>query len=154
MLQTGVSHGTGKHIESVSKDDLAVYDLGNFILVLMDFIVIGLIKLSILALYYRAVSSMILRRFIATTAVPIIAWVFAMKIVWLAFICRPLEADALILPAACAKGITEGFLYFSGTSNLVLVIWAFVLPLPTIVKLRVPTKKKIALGCLFSIGAT
>ncbi|KAL4970213.1 uncharacterized protein BDV14DRAFT_194917 [Aspergillus stella-maris] len=76
-----------------------------------------------------------------------------MEIVWLAFICKPLEADELMLPAACAKGITEGFLYFSGISNLVLDLWVFVLPLPTIVKLRVPTRKKIALGCLFSIGA-
>ncbi|KAL4943157.1 hypothetical protein BDV06DRAFT_221496 [Aspergillus oleicola] len=152
-LTAGPSHGMGRHIEAVSRDDLTVFELGNFIFAVVYIITVSTTKLSVLALYYRAFPSVTLQRVVISTAVLIIAWMIAMEIAWISF-CKPVEAYwRRELDGTCVDAATyEKFFYFSGGSNLVLDVWVFILPLSNIVRLRVSTRKKIGLGCLFSIG--
>lgn len=76
-------------------------------------------------------------------------WIIAMEIT-LGLACRPIAAWWGAAEGNClSKG---GFTLFTNISNLLLDLWIFSMPIPTILRLQGLRDRKLSLVLLFSVG--
>ena len=108
------------------------------------------IKLSILALYYRIFIYETFQKIVVAVATFVVLWLITIEIpVFL--ICRPLQAFwNPRLSGNCLDA--TAMIYYITTSNLVTDLVLFILPVPVIIRLHTPMRKKVALCIVFSIG--
>ncbi|RHZ67293.1 hypothetical protein CDV55_107696 [Aspergillus turcosus] len=146
----GPPYGFGRHVAALTDQQLETFMLGNYIFSHFYNAAIASTKLAVLALYYRIFVTHQFRIVVLTTAVFVILWLMTMEIV-LGLQCRPIQRFwNSSVPGTCFNLVA--FSYFTNITNLVTDVWIFVLPLPVIAKLHMSRNRKIALGCLFSIG--
>lgn len=109
-----------------------------------------MIKLSILAFYYRVFITPAFRRVVLATIAFITLWVLTITIV-LALECRPIAKFwNPLVPGKCFNLVA--FSYFTNISNLVTDIWIFLLPIPVIWRLHISNNQKLGLCGVFLIG--
>ncbi|KAF2121292.1 hypothetical protein BDV96DRAFT_667935 [Lophiotrema nucula] len=146
----GPPHGMGRHVITVSKEDLTTFRKGDYVFSHFYDIALTSVKLSILALYYRVFVVPIFRNVVLFTAAVVVAWGIGITVA-LALVCRPIAAfwDADVI-GACLN--LETFTYFTNISNLITDVWIFLMPVPTIWHLQLQTRKKLLLCLIFSIG--
>lgn len=109
---------------------------------------IGTTKISVLTLFYRIFETPLLRKIIVGTAILVAAWLIGIELA--AFlICRPIRAwwtDR----SNC--GNLEALIVFVTCSNIILDLWIFSLPLPTLLRLQALKDRRLSLCFLFSFG--
>lgn len=172
LLSAGPPHGFGKHIDQVSAQDFETFEVvlrststatrllyradpyryrqGNYIFSHFYNVTLGMIKLSILAFYYRVFITPAFRRVVLATIAFITLWVLTITIV-LALECRPIAKFwNPLVPGKCFNLVA--FSYFTNISNLVTDIWIFLLPIPVIWRLHISNNQKLGLCGVFLIG--
>lgn len=123
---------------------------GNYIFSHFYNVTLGMIKLSILAFYYRIFVTSVFRRIVLATIVFIALWILTITIV-LALQCRPVERFwNPAVPGTCFNLVA--FSYFTNITNLVTDVWIFLLPVPLIMRLNISNGKKLGLCGVFMIG--
>ncbi|KAH7029352.1 uncharacterized protein B0I36DRAFT_423020 [Microdochium trichocladiopsis] len=148
-LLLGAPHGLGRHIEAVTPDDMAMFLKGDYIFSHFYDVAIATTKLAILALYHRIFAITMFRRLTIWTAAVVLVWLLGMEVT-LGFGCRPIKAWWGAAEGACVNKVA--FTYATNIVNIVLDVWIFLMPIPTIFKLRTGQHKKISLAFLFSVG--
>ncbi|KAF2179019.1 hypothetical protein K469DRAFT_731295 [Zopfia rhizophila CBS 207.26] len=149
-LGYGPPHGMGRHINTVSPEDVTIFRKGDYVFSHFYDIALASVKLGILAFYYRVFVVPLFRKVVLTTAAFVLAWGIGITVA-LALVCRPIEAfwDSNV-KGECLDLVT--FTYFTNISNLATDIWIFLMPVPVIWHLQLQTKKKLLLCFIFSIG--
>ncbi|RDW81590.1 uncharacterized protein DSM5745_05147 [Aspergillus mulundensis] len=144
-------YGLGRPIETVSAEDRKHMLKYGYVATAIYIIATASTKLSVLSLYHRAFPSIKFQRMCLATAVIVIMWLLG-SLLLQALICRPIrKLWEPTTPGRCADTMVQN--YFYTVSILALDLWIFALPLPLILRMRmITTRKKIGLGCLFSIG--
>ncbi|CAN8097301.1 unnamed protein product [Discula destructiva] len=109
-------------------------------------------KLSVLALYHRIFVSPGTPHFrivVLATAVFVAAWLVVLELI-LGLECRPVQAWWGGAAGVCADLVAIG--YFTNITNLVLDMWIFAIPLPTLLGMHASRSKRLGLCFLFSVG--
>ncbi|KUI69725.1 hypothetical protein VM1G_04787 [Cytospora mali] len=147
ILCISTKYGAGRHINVVTDARTLI------ILILCDenIYVFGilLIKFSILLLYHRIIPGKTFRNFLITTALLVTAWALA-AFFTNTFTCYPVEAqwDRTI------KGTCRNYGTISlgiGIANVIIDFILLGIPLPTLWKLQMSTRRKVLL--FFALGA-
>ncbi|KAL4994101.1 hypothetical protein BDV10DRAFT_189375 [Aspergillus recurvatus] len=107
-------------------------------------------RLSVLALYHRAVPSTVFRKLNGAAAVLVTMWLVGVE-VSLCLLCRPLQKFWVpTTPGVCSNTLAQA--YIVSTLGLALDLSILLLPLPLVTEMRISRRQKILLGCLFSVG--
>jgi predicted membrane protein len=145
----GPPYGLGRHIQAVSREDLNMFLLGDYVFSHFYDVAIASTKLSVLALYHRVFATKKIRILTNTTAAIVVLWLVAMEIV-LGIGCRPIEGWWTGIDAQCVNKVN--FTYSTNSINLILDLWIFLMPIPIILGLQTSTYKRLSLCFLFSVG--
>ncbi|ORY08593.1 hypothetical protein BCR34DRAFT_569681 [Clohesyomyces aquaticus] len=112
------------------------------------------IKISILHLYLTIFDLVTLTRRLCWAIIVIVVVCHLGVIVESLLVCRPISyLWNIVYPGAkgkCVGGKMASFI--PGLVGLLLDCVVFVLPLPVLWKLRMPTRKKIATSCVFGVA--
>lgn len=113
---------------------------------------LGLAKTSILLIFRRISSEkrMHLAIYIVGVAVFIYSVVTACLLI---FPCRPFARawDATITTGSC---INRPAVYVAtAVSNIVTDVFILIIPIPMVIKLKIPLQQKLGLGCMFAVGS-
>lgn len=134
----------------IARTDCGVNIKGNYIFSHFYNITLGMVKLSILAFYYRIFIIPLFRRIVLATITFIGLWVLTITVV-LALQCRPIRKFwNPAVPGTCFDLVA--FSYFTNITNLVTDVWIFLLPVPLIIRLHISTSRKIGLCGVFMVG--
>ena len=140
----------GRHVIYVSEFDRMMVRKGDFVFSNFYDLALVFVKLSILAFYWRVFVHPLFRKIICATAAFVVAWGIGITVT-LFLVCRPLQAYwDYTVNAKCFNIVP--FVYFTNISNLITDIWIFLMPVPMIWHLQLPTKKKLLLSLIFCIG--
>ena len=108
-------------------------------------------KLSVLALLWRIFETPGFRKVVIATAVLVTAWMITLEVVSFCT-CRPLSL-AWTDPNDHDRCIYQTkWSWFVSISNIVLDVWIFSLPIPTILSLQALKERRKVLLFLFSFG--
>ncbi|KAF2751119.1 hypothetical protein M011DRAFT_473633 [Sporormia fimetaria CBS 119925] len=119
----------------------------------MYYVLIFSIKVSILFLYLRfAANQTFARSCIATIHVLTVFTIISILICLLQ--CLPLRKMWDVTSTIQGHCInTTAFFYFTSSFNILTDIWILVLPIPTLLRIQRPTREKLGLLIVFSLGA-
>ncbi|KUI54152.1 hypothetical protein VP1G_01616 [Cytospora mali] len=147
ILCISTKYGTGRHANVVT-------DVRTLIILILcdeNIYAVGIlvIKYSILLLYHRIIPGKTFRKFLITTALVVTAWALA-AFFSNTFTCYPVEAQwESSIKGTCSNYGTISF--GIGIANVVIDFILLGLPLPTLWKLRMSTRRKVLL--FFTLGA-
>ncbi|KAF2640929.1 hypothetical protein P280DRAFT_399564 [Massarina eburnea CBS 473.64] len=149
-LGYGPPHGMGRHVIAVDPHDLMMVRKGDYVFSHFYDIALVMVKLGILAFYFRVFAVPLFRKFVVATAAFVIAWGIGITVT-LALACQPIEAfwDSDV-KGKCLNLVN--FTYFTNITNLITDIWIFLMPVPVIWHLQLQMKKKLLLSFIFSVG--
>ncbi|KAI1326235.1 hypothetical protein F5Y16DRAFT_236131 [Xylariaceae sp. FL0255] len=156
-IATGVSqcvntrHGLGAHIWDLKGPEAVVAYLKNFYVNIV-FYNTGLmfVKLTFLTQYYRVIVLKKFRIICVIAMVLIGTWSFSQVLVSI-FFCKPIAGfwDSS-LNAKCIPDLPEW--YTNAAGNIFSDVFIFILPMPVLAHLNLPTAQKIPLLGIFSLG--
>ncbi|MCJ1423105.1 hypothetical protein MMC29_000986 [Sticta canariensis] len=140
--------------EHKGKEVITLGILGIFVLASAVIYVpcLGLAKTSILLIFRRISSEKRMRFAIYIVGAFVISYSLA-TIVLLIFPCRPFARawDATITSGSC---INRPAVYVTtAVSNIVTDLFILVIPIPMVVRLKIPLQQKFGLGCMFAVGS-
>ncbi|CAH0003447.1 unnamed protein product [Clonostachys byssicola] len=155
-----VSRGVGQHVWVASPEGTYAWAIGLFIGEICYTLTLLLVKLAILAFYWRSFSikrsvKMIIWVLVATTS----GWAFSLLV---ATFCQCLPTRAFwerfnpynpLPPSEYHCGV-DSLPFFIGNAipNIVTDIVMIILPIPYIWSLQLPVQQKLALGGVFVVG--
>ncbi|KAL4962062.1 uncharacterized protein BDV14DRAFT_203216 [Aspergillus stella-maris] len=150
MIIEAPKYSVGRHIEAMPPEHYEPYRLIGYVFTQLSQIALALTKLAVLALYYRVFPSQRMRRSVIYVVILVGAWMVAMEIVYFLF-CRPFEKIwHRNMEGTCVDAAKADKAHIA--TNMILDVIIFLLPMPIITRLRVPTGKKIGMGFLFTVG--
>lgn len=113
------------------------------------------IKTSILLFYLRLFGARKwFRRLLYITQALVISWCIAAAAAAI-FRCRPIRYGLLPFTEEVLSHCGDIYLYSLVTSvfNVIFEFWILVMPLPVVWTLQLPRKQKVAVSCIFMLGA-
>ncbi|KAF3935573.1 hypothetical protein ABW19_dt0203386 [Dactylella cylindrospora] len=145
-----VSHGTGKHIETITFDALIPTLKHWYVYQLIYPIVLCTIKLSILA-FYKGISPQKGYQIAIWATVALVgAYTIAIVFVYMFECPKPSMSWSVTFPTGC---MNLSVLYYTSASiNILTDILILVLPIPVLMTLQIQKRKKIALVGIFFVG--
>ncbi|KAI3329233.1 hypothetical protein HD806DRAFT_482265 [Xylariaceae sp. AK1471] len=156
-IATGISqcintrYGLGKHVWDLELPEEIMAYLKNFYVSII-FYNTGLmvVKLTFLTQYYRVLVSRRFRIICAVAMVIIGLWSFSQVLVGI-FICLPVAGfwDSSLNPQCIPTPLQW---YINAAGNIVTDIAIFVMPLPVLVRLKLPKAQRLSLVGIFSLG--
>ncbi|KAI0442533.1 hypothetical protein F4803DRAFT_367594 [Xylaria telfairii] len=157
VIATGISqcintaNGLGRHTwDLAAANGVLAYSKNFYITIVLYMTAMGLIKMTFLAQYYRA---LVLRKFRIVCVVFMIiigAWCLSQLFISI-FICVPIAGFwDITLDARCFPIPLQWYINAGG--NIVTDIVIFILPLPVVVRLNLPKAQKYSLVGIFSLG--
>lgn len=118
-------------------------------------ITMTMIKTSIILLYFRLFGvSKWFRMVLYVTEAVILSWCIA-TVLPAIFRCKPVPYGWLTPTVEMIGHCTNIDAYLLATSvlNVIIEFWILLLPLSVVWRLRLPTKQKVAVSCIFLLGA-
>ncbi|EAS32618.3 uncharacterized protein CIMG_03642 [Coccidioides immitis RS] len=147
----GTYHGWGYHMWDNKPEWTEPAGMSSWFSQLNSIIIMTLVKLSILVSYLRiSVATKFFRRATWVMITMIVLWGLALTLS-LFFVCVPLRFYWHNRPDKhCVKDSAR---VISGSiTNVITDILVFVLPIPTLCKLRLPTRERVILAILMNLG--
>ncbi|KAG4425145.1 hypothetical protein IFR04_001712 [Cadophora malorum] len=147
-----VSLGTGRHLDDLPLLEILIPTLKHWYAYQIVYpFVLYLVKLSILALYYRILTQKNFRLWVWIVMGVITTQTIVVMFVQ-AFECRshPQNAWSPTFPQGC-NDVAASY-YSMSTINVVTDVIILVMPLPTLAKLHINARRKLALVGIFSTG--
>ncbi|KAI9733964.1 MAG: hypothetical protein M1834_002621 [Cirrosporium novae-zelandiae] len=147
----GVQYGTGKHVCALHKSDVIPSYKLRWVTHIVYPVISCLIKFSTLFLYLRLFKGM--RKLILST----FAFIGTMTLAFVlatVFQCNPIGAvydTTKYSNYTCFNALS--FWYTTAALTLVTDIWVVVMPIPTLLSLKIPRRNKAVLIILLSLGA-
>ncbi|KAF3920952.1 hypothetical protein ABW20_dc0106517 [Dactylellina cionopaga] len=145
-----VSHGTGKHIETITFDALIPTLKHWYVYQLIYPIVLCVIKLSILSFYKGISPQRGYQITIWATVGLVIAYTITIIFVYMFECPKPSMSWAVTFPTGCMS--LPALYYSSASVNILTDLIILVLPIPILITLQVQRRKRIALIGIFFIG--
>ncbi|KFY50910.1 hypothetical protein V496_09074 [Pseudogymnoascus sp. VKM F-4515 (FW-2607)] len=150
LASRSVSLGTGRHIQAVPTENKIPAGIYRFATRVVYFLITGTIKVSVTFLYLRVFPT--IRKPTLLLMAVIVSATIAQTLCTV-FECVPVAGvwDTASYPnARCINNIA--FSYSAACLSVVTDIWALVLPISTVWRLQIPTKRKYVITALFSLG--
>jgi hypothetical protein len=149
-LVYGSPYGMGRHVNVVSAYDQMMVRRGDYVFSHFYDFALVFVKLGILAFYWRVFVQPFFRSMVLAVAAFVTAWGIGITVTLLVA-CRPIAAywDVKI-HGECLNLVT--FTYFTNISNLCTDVIIFLMPVPMIWNLQLPTRRKLLLMFIFCIG--
>lgn len=109
-------------------------------------------KTSIFLLYYRVFAPKKLLRYIIIIGIACCFAVYTMSLAVDVYFCAPHAGKKwnLLVPFSCTKA--GGFSIAAGAANLALDVFMLALPIPVILQLQLPFKRKMVVLAMFMTG--
>ncbi|EPS45369.1 hypothetical protein H072_623 [Dactylellina haptotyla CBS 200.50] len=144
--------GVGIHIWDLPQDRVKMVRIWSFATQLTFTWAVSLTKVSILLFYFRFCTTRSFKVSIWITLVFIVAWTITWTFL-IIFQCVPVSAYWR-LPRSGDKCITlQNELHLlHGSTNLITDVLVLLLPIPTVWRLQMPTRQKITLVGVFTLG--
>lgn len=142
--------GTGKHKQGIPVANAIPAGIYRFATRVVYFLITGTTKLSVCFLYLRVFPTLRTPTILLTAF--IIACTISQEFATI-FQCVPVAAvwnTAKYPDARCIDNVA--FSYSASRLSVFTDIWTLVVPLPTVWALQIPTRKKMVLTFLFSLG--
>ncbi|POS76802.1 hypothetical protein DHEL01_v204797 [Diaporthe helianthi] len=148
-----VNHGLGSHIEDVMLrgiDNLISYSQIVWLSSIFYNSCLGFVKTSVLALYAR-LGDRELRR-LAFAIIAVVSCQAGANVIVCIFQCTPVEAayDLNIVDKKCIN--INAFYLANAAVNISTDFLTYTLPIKMVSKLQMPTRQKIGLGVMMSLG--
>ncbi|MCJ1461458.1 hypothetical protein MMC07_000055 [Pseudocyphellaria aurata] len=152
VLVSYQQNGEGRHIWNVTIAQFAEYQKFVVASAVIYVACLGLAKTSILLIFRRISSEkrMHLAIYIVGVAVFVYSVVTACLLV---FPCRPFARawDATITTGSC---INRPAVYVAtAVCNIVTDVFILIIPIPMVIKLKIPLPQKFGLACMFAVGS-
>ncbi|KAF3198303.1 hypothetical protein TWF192_005361 [Orbilia oligospora] len=145
-----VSHGTGKHIETITFDALIPTLKHWYAYQLIYPIVLCIIKLSILSFYKGISPQKPYQIAIWSTIGLVLAYTIAIEFVYMFECPKPSMSWSVTFPTGC---MNLSVLYYTSASiNILTDILILCLPIPVLMTIQIQKRKRIALVGIFFIG--
>ncbi|KAK6335160.1 hypothetical protein TWF718_010597 [Orbilia javanica] len=145
-----IKYGTGRHISTVTIDELIPTLRYWFAYQILYPLVLLFIKLSILAFYVKISPQKWYRNTVYTVGAFVIAWTIAFIFAYIFECPSPSTAWSLDFPRGCVN-LTA--LYYSTASiNIASDLIILLLPIPVLQQLQIDKRRKLALIAIFSVG--
>ncbi|KAH7310571.1 hypothetical protein B0I35DRAFT_481875 [Stachybotrys elegans] len=156
----GTSHGIGQHVWAAPPTASYAWQLALFASILCYTVTLVLVKLSILAFYWKTFSvNASTRPLILALTFMTCGWGIAI-IITNCLQCQPISAlwdryrpNNPPSPADYECNVnTRGLFIASAIPNIMVDILLMALPMPYIWRLRLPRRQKVAVGGIFAVG--
>ena len=149
-----IANGLGRDIWTLSFDEITQFSKYFYIILLVYFAEVPLLKLAFLFFYLRIFPSTTIRRILWGTLV--FTCLFGIAFFFVAiFQCRPVNAAFLKWDgehkAQCINMNAMG--WSNAVISIILDMWMLGIPLSQLRKLRLNWKKKLGVGIMMSVGA-
>ncbi|OJI79384.1 hypothetical protein ASPTUDRAFT_59470 [Aspergillus tubingensis CBS 134.48] len=144
--------GYGVHIEYLSPAVLEIYVKTLLAAAIIYVPALAAAKFALLMLYYRLLHMIRIWRNIIFLVTFIIASYTIALTLGLIFPCQPIAKnwDLTITTGHCVDRV--GFYLATAITNTVSDIILILIPIPVIIKLKLPLIQKLGVGCMFGIG--
>ncbi|KAF8849938.1 hypothetical protein BDZ45DRAFT_697162 [Acephala macrosclerotiorum] len=150
LASQSVRLGTGRHKQAIPHNNAIPAGIYRFATRVIYFLITGTIKLSVCFLYLRVFPTLRTPTLLLTAF--IICCTIAQEFATI-FQCVPVAGvwNTTKYPdARCIDNVA--FSYSASALSVFTDMWTLVLPLPTVWALQIPTRKKMVLTFLFSLG--
>ncbi|KAK2764835.1 integral membrane protein [Colletotrichum kahawae] len=144
-----VKYGMGRHVENVSLEETLQQLKFLLVAVLHYNMGMNVVKVSFLFQYRRVFPPKGVQRICLWAMVFVVVWACAQATL-LGTSCLPIS---IVVPSTASFCLnTLPIWYFSSAISMATDIMIFCIPLPSVLKLRLPTKQKAMLFGVFSLG--